>query len=94
MKMIKPVNIQPQLVECYDNTDNFIGYLNEYEFNDLRCQIAEAHVSGYYSLFNSEKLFINADGRLDNWPTGFFDTIEGQLARLFKAQRPYIISCS
>ena len=85
--MIKVNRIEPQTVECFDNNHKSLGFLNEYEFNDLRCQIAENKVNGYYIRFKNEAYVINSNGKLVNWPNGLFDTMETQLARLFIAQR-------
>ena len=50
--MIIVNKIVPQTVEVFDNNDRSLGILNEYEFNDLRTQIAEQKVTGYYIMFD------------------------------------------
>lgn len=79
--------ITPQTVEVFTPADRSMGFVNEYEFNDLRVQIAKNELEGYYVLHNNEKLFISSDGHLSNWGTGMFDVIETQLSELFKAGR-------
>jgi predicted ATPase len=81
---IKVTVIKPQTVEVFDPNNKSLGFVNEYEFNDLRIQVATENISGYYVLFNGEKIQIEPSGKLFSWPVGFFDTIEQQLATLFK----------
>jgi hypothetical protein len=71
------------------NNGNSLGFLNEWENADLRCQIAEQKVSGYYLIFNGEKIEIQPTGKIswEGWKNGLYDTNEILLARLFKAQR-------
>ena len=82
--MIKINNITPPTAEAFSPDDTSLGFLNEYEFNDLRIQIVKQKVEGYYMIFNNQKIIINTDGRANNWPAGFFDISENQLAELFK----------
>lgn len=82
MTRINIRKITPLTVECFDPNNNSLGFINEYEFLDLRIQIKNAKAKGYYCVFNNEKLFINIDGSLSNWPNGFFDTIENLLINL------------
>lgn len=84
--MIKVNNIAVPTAEAYSPEGELLGVLNEYEFNDLRIQIAKQKAEGYYMMFNNQKIIINSDGRVKDWPVGFFDIIENQLAELFKLQ--------
>ncbi len=88
--MIERNFISPQTVEVFNFNGLSIGSLNEYEFNDLRCQIAEDAAQGYYVLFNDRKIMIQPDGKLEHWPEGLFDLMEQQMARIFKARRDSI----
>ena len=85
--LIKVNKYKVQTVEHFDNNDNSLGFLNEWENIDLRCQIAKQRVSGYYLMFNDSKILINPDGRIDDWQNGLFDTNEILLSRLFRTQR-------
>lgn len=87
--MITINKYKEQRVEHFDNNGNSLGFLNEFENLDLRCQIAEQNVSGYYLMFNDKKFDIQPTGRINGWEHGLFDTNEILLARLFRAQRCY-----
>lgn len=64
--MIKINRIIPQRV-CLFNPDNkLMGLVNEFEFNDIRIQIKENKISGYYITYKKEKLFITDKGQLNN----------------------------
>lgn len=84
--MIKVNNIVVPTAEAYSPNGELLGVLNEYEFNELRIQIAKQKAEGYYMMFNNQKIIINSDGRVKDWPVGFFDIIENQLVELFKLQ--------
>jgi len=85
--MIKANTYKVQTIEHFDNEGNTLGFLNEWESADLRCQIAEQNVSGYYLMFNRSKVQIEPNGKINNWEVGLYDTNEILLARLFKAQK-------
>ncbi len=57
--MIKINEYKEQRVEHFDNNGNSLGFLNEFESLDLRCQIAEQNVSDYYLMFNGKKSRFN-----------------------------------
>lgn len=79
--------ITPQTVEVFTPANRSMGFVNEYEFNDLRVQIATNELEGYYVLHDNEKLFISSDGHLSNWGTGMFDLMEIQISKMFQAGR-------
>ena len=85
--MIQINKYEPQVVEHFDPDENSLGFLNEYENLDLRCQIAENKADGYYLIFNGEKYPIQLDGKILNWPYDLYDTLSVLFSRLFKAQR-------
>jgi hypothetical protein len=80
--MIKINKIIPQTVEAFTPDNISLGFINEYEFNDLRIQLKENKVDGYYLMFNDLKHQIDKDGRLPLWSKGFFDLQENQLMKL------------
>lgn len=80
--MIKVNKITPQTVELFNPQDESMGFINEYEFNDVRIQIKEQKAEGYYCMFNGERFNINKDGRSQDWFEGFFDLIEQQMSKL------------
>lgn len=85
--MIKVKKYEIQAVEHFDDNGNSLGFLNEHENYDLRCQIAEQKVSGYYLIFNGLKIQIEPNGKINDWVNGLYDTNQILLTRLFKAQR-------
>lgn len=84
--MIQVKKIQPQTIECFDPEGNSLGLLNEYEFNDLRVQIKGEQIFGYHLYFKvnnvKEIIRIDRDGKLENYPKGFFDTNINLLMKL------------
>lgn len=91
--MIKINKIEPPKWEAFDPESKSLGFLNYFEFNDLRIQIKKHFEkngrgnSGYYfiskDINNSEmKINITNDGRCTIWPKGFYDLMENQLMEL------------
>jgi hypothetical protein len=76
-------------VDLYNPDDDLIGTLfNEYELNHVRIQIAQRQLEGYYVLWRKHhRIDIESNGSIKNWPVGFFDMQENQLAELFKIQK-------
>lgn len=85
--MIKVNKYEPQVVEHFDSDDNSLGFLNDLESLDLRCQIAEEKAEGYYLIFNDKKVSIRSNGRVEYWPNGLYDMNLILFSRLFRAQR-------
>lgn len=51
--------------ELFDNNDNLIGEITSgLILTDVCVQIKEQKLSGYYVIFNSEKIEIQIDGRI------------------------------
>lgn len=80
--MIAVNKIIPQNWEAFDPENNSLGFLNVFECNDLRIQIATEKVDGYYFKFNDRRIYIKSNGKLDGWPNGFYDMYEYQLRKL------------
>ena len=87
--MIEVIKIEPQTVEVFDPSGKSLGFLNEYEINNLRAQIAENEVAGYYLVFNDKKIEIQSNGFISEWPYGMFDMNEELIARMFRAQKEH-----
>lgn len=85
---IKAKRIIPQVVECFNTKNKSVGWLNEYEFTDLRVQIAACKACGYYLEFEGKKTQILPSGQLSEWPVGLYDLLENQLSSLFKSVSP------
>ena len=56
------------------------------QVNDIRIQIAEQQLEGYYFRWKGERILINKHGRLSSWPKGFFDTWDNQMDSLMNIQ--------
>lgn len=57
---------------------------NELVFNDIRIQIKDQKLTGYYLIFEGNKCEINNDGELVKWPKGLFSIGTNQLNYLFE----------
>lgn len=69
--------------DLYGPNDEYIGKItNVLQFTDIRVQIKERKLSGYYFLFEGEKICIDKNGSLDKYPHGLFDTEENLLCKL------------
>lgn len=71
--------------ECslYDPEGNCLGIINtSVILNDVRLQIKRQKLEGYYILFENHRIDICSNGRMNSWPTGFFDLEINQLAQL------------
>jgi hypothetical protein len=86
---IKVNKIVPNTVEHFTPEGESLGFLNEYENNDLRIQIAKANAEGYYAVYEGEKIDINTKGEMSTWPHGMYDMTMRQFAKLFK-ERGYV----
>jgi hypothetical protein len=84
--MIEYKEIPPQYVDVYDSEGLFHATVNEHELYDIRLQIKNQELKGYYVLFNDGKVIhhidINIKGQLSNWPKGFFDLTDSYLTLL------------
>jgi len=69
--------------ESYRSEPIFVGNLNEYEFNDLRIEIAKQDLEGFYVEFEGTNYDINKYGAVKNWTKGLFDLATDQLIELF-----------
>jgi hypothetical protein len=67
-------NLKDIPVSLYDNENNLIGTIetNE-EFMDIRLQIKNQKLTGYYFMFKDQKINIDQNGECENYPSGFFD---------------------
>ena len=85
--MIQINKYEPQVVEHFGPDGNSLGFLNEYENLDLRCQIAEQRAEGYYLVFDEIKYNIQSNGKINPWPHKLYYIQSLLFSRLFKAQR-------
>lgn len=82
MKLIVPKEIEVEVAEHFAPDGTSLGFLNLYEATELRVQIAKEAVAGYYAMWNGEKIIIEPDGAIYNWPSGFFDLWDNLMAEL------------
>jgi predicted ATPase len=76
-------NLKEESCFLYGPNNVLIGEIKNYfAFNDVRIQIREQKLSGYYIDFKNERIFINQHGKLDYWPKGLFDLFDKQLDKL------------
>lgn len=72
--------------KCFlHNDEQFIGEINSYlELTDVRIQIMEQKLEGYYIYWHAQKRVIPIDsrGNLCEWPKGFYDLYDKQLEKL------------
>ena len=73
--MIRINKISPPTVEIYDPNDNLLGVANEYELLDVRVQIKKEQVWGYSLVFNGQKVRLDRNGELEDYPKGLLDTM-------------------
>jgi hypothetical protein len=73
--MIKLKDIIPQEVDLYGPNETYLGKVNEYEFLDVLVQIKENQYSGYYVIFEGQKIRIDKNGTLEDYPIGLFDLL-------------------
>lgn len=56
-----------------DERDEYIGsFESEDQFNDVRVQIKQNQLEGYYVYYNHRKIPIDKNGGISEWPDGFF----------------------
>ncbi len=84
MSQIKIKRIKPQTVPLYNPDGEYMGDVNEYEFEDIKTQIAEKQLSGYYVKFENEHLWILPDGDMKQSPKGFFNLTQEYLVKRIK----------
>lgn len=75
--MIKINRIKPPTLDIYEPSGKLLGTVNEYEFLDIRVQIKKEQIFGYYLIFNGEKVQIDKNGELEEYPLGLLDTMSG-----------------
>ena len=85
--MIQLKKINSPVVEVFDPEGNLLGEANEYELLDLRVQIKEANVWGYYLIFNGQKIRIDRRGELEDYPIGLLDTMTYLLLKLIQKHK-------
>lgn len=95
MNNVKINQIEETTCQLFDPEDNLIGDITSVlQLNDVRIQIMQQKLKGYYFIWmhdpknpvNGRRLDINPDGRMPDWPNGFFDEWDNQLSTLIGTQ--------
>lgn len=76
----KPVRIFNPDGSLLCETDNLL------QFNDIRIQIKDQKLEGYYLEFEGEKSIIDSNGGICNWMKGLFAIAADQLNDLYDFQ--------
>jgi hypothetical protein len=78
--------ITPPVCYLYSPEREYLSVLNEYQFHDIRVQIKQKKLDGYYCLFRTSKgvhrLDIDSDGRSNDWNDDTFQQISNSLIEL------------
>ena len=73
-------NITEDPCDLYGPNGEYIGQIqNILSLYDVRCQIKENELTGYYIIFHNEKLEINKYGILNPWPDDLFGKLDNYL---------------
>lgn len=84
---IQIINIKPQLVEHFDNLGNSLGFLNEYESNEIRYQVMKFEIEGCYIIFNNIKTNILVNGDFEKWPSKLYTQSTDSLIKMIKVKK-------
>jgi hypothetical protein len=77
---IKINRFEYEPVKLYNPQERIIGLiLNEVELHDIRIQIKEKKLKGYFLYWKGMKIRIDHEGGIEHWPNGFFDQISDRL---------------
>ena len=64
---------EEERVALYNPEGNYIGSINELEFLDIRLQICNQSLEGYYIITdNDTEIQIDKNGEVDKWEEGLF----------------------
>lgn len=75
--------IKDNYVTVYSPDNNEIGVTNnQLSFYDFLVQIREKKLKGYYAVYEGEKIKIDHNGTLENYPDGLFDKYSSIMFRL------------
>lgn len=79
-------NIEEDHVPLYSPEGSLIGIIeNGLAFNDVRIQIIENKLSGYYIMYKGQKCLIGTNGELETWPNDLYTTYTDQLLKMIRS---------
>lgn len=80
---VKVNKIKETTAVLHDGDGKVVGTIRSHlQLNDVRLQIKKQKLNGYYIKWKKYGLLISNTGHLDEWPKGFFDTMDDQLLEL------------
>lgn len=86
--MITIIREIPEKVNLYCSNNKLIGTLNnEYELLNIQIQICEQNLSGYYIVWNNEKIVIDNNGNLLSWPQGMYSKAQELFRKLLLTRK-------
>jgi predicted ATPase len=86
--MIELKKIQQTECTLHAPDGSVIGTItDEFTLGNVRIQIAKQQLSGYYVVFQGDRIDIDSNGDLSRWPRGFYDEIQKQFAELVRIRR-------
>ena len=90
--MIEYKEIPIQKVEVFHPDGSLLANVTEHELYDIRLQIKNQEIDGYFVLYDDGKVIhhinIFTNGRLSDWPKGFFDLTDYYLCLLLDWDEP------
>lgn len=81
--MIKPVRIEPPMVDLYNPEGKWLGTVNEYEFHEFRVQIYKNKAEGYYFQYEGVDTSIDKNGRFKSPKNYPFKMITNFMMEMF-----------
>ena len=80
------INHPPSIVcNVYAPDGEIVGVVTSgWQLNDVRLQIQNENVNGYYLIWDGAKFLINRFGMIPDWPRGFFDQEGDQCEALLR----------
>jgi hypothetical protein len=85
--MIKFNSYPEERVLVFNPDGSLLGYANLNELYDIRCQIAENRLTGYYVQYNGNKTEINKCGMIQISSIDMPSTLTNLCGRLLRAQK-------
>ena len=74
--------INSNLFLFFKPNGELLATVNDLELYEIRFQIKNQEVEGYYIMFEGQRITILTNGQLSDWPKGFFDKTDYYLSLL------------
>ena len=78
-----------EIVEWFKNDGTILGKIeNEHEFNNLRIELVKNNLTQEcYFMWNGQKITLDEDGNMSNFPRGLYDHVQVALMELFSLRK-------